>query len=415
MNKEEQYRSEVDAWVADLLREEPGTLALPLLQALPCVYPTDVAEALRRLIATPTLAQPCRRLLEELSGQPLPAPADLFQELPIPHALDFEWRFDRPTVRFLSELIGARTTSGSSVLLLGTPTLAVLGPEVFPDRIWRLVESNPLVIEQFRNSEHLTLVHGDAGAEWLDLPSAASVVLDPPWYMAEQINFLATATKALDIGGSVLMSLPPAGVRPGIDTELDRVKNAARGFGLSLELYEHTALGYEGPFFERNALASAGIAGTPWNWRRGDLAVFAKVTSTLISAPMTPIRVEPRWEEVTFGQVRVKVDCSQQQDGEPALIKLVSDDILPSVSRRSPWRARAQVWTSGNRIFGTLNPSALLAILRGLRDRRPLTEISDGTGIKMSDVERTAAQLHALVEAEVTDMRKVGLAYGVVE
>src|SRR5206468_4638128 len=104
----------------------------------PSVYPADVAEALRRLIATPTLAQPCRRLLEELSGQPRPAPADLFHELPIPHALDFEWRFDRPTVRFLSELVEARTTSGSNVLLLGTPTLAVLGPEVLPDRGWRL-------------------------------------------------------------------------------------------------------------------------------------------------------------------------------------------------------------------------------------------------------------------------------------
>jgi len=408
---DEQYRSLIDAWIVEALNRQPGIAALTLLQALPCVYPTDLADALRRLGAVPTLSRASERLLHELGGPPLPAPDDIFRQLPVPHALDFEWRFDRSTVERLVHLVRANTEAGATVLLLGSPTVALLGPETLPDRTWLLVESNPLVIDRLRNRERLTVLQGDARSDWPDLPPSACVVTDPPWYEADLLNFLATATKSLEIGSSVIASLPPRGVRPGIQMQLDRIAGAARDYGLRQDAFQQADLSYEGPFFERNALAAAGLAGVPWNWRRGDLGVFVKVTAAPIAPPMAQTRADRPWDEVMLGQVRIKIDCSQHGAGDPGLIKVVPGDILPSVSRRSPWRTRAQVWTSGNRVFRTQNPAGLLETARSLADGRSPKAISDQTGIARHHVDKTIAELHDLVETEVTDMRKVSLVH----
>ena len=72
---------------------------------------------------------------------------------------------------------------------------------------------------------------------------------------------LAAAAHACRPGGVVLISLAPLGTRPS--AEADHRAAVAFGEQLGLDLVQHCelAIGYETPFFERNALAAAGVCG----------------------------------------------------------------------------------------------------------------------------------------------------------
>ena len=61
----------------------------------------------------------------------------------------------------------------------------------------------------------------------------------------------------------------------------------------------------------------------------------------------------------------------------PLFVEAVPGDILDSVSRRDPRRAKADVWTSGNRIFACPNTASLELIVKALATgTRPDTYVS---------------------------------------
>lgn len=280
----------------------------------------------------------------------------------VPHPLDFDWRFTRETVALIWQTIIEIASPQSGVALLGTPSLAANAGSWKDLGSVTLLERNPNHYQSL--SDGITFACCDVLRDPLSHGSNGLVVADPPWYEAETIGFLWTASALSSTGGHVLLSLPPVATRPGINEERARTTAAAAGFGLEFVRLSEGVLRYGTPFFETNATQAAGPP-VPDDWRLGDLAVFRRTEDEC--GPRPVMDPEPTWTERSIGRTRFKLrETGSTEFASPVLRSIIPGDILPSVSRRDPRRNDAAVWTSGNRIFGCDSTATLVTIIDGI-------------------------------------------------
>jgi hypothetical protein len=325
----------------------------------------------------------------------------------VPHPLDFDWRFTKPTVDLIWETVAALATPPSGVALLGTPSLATANrPTEFGEV--KLFERNPRHYRLLSNGATFTCC--DVLRDPIAAGTASVVVADPPWYEAETTGFLWTASTLSAKGAHILLSLPPVGTRPGIQKERERITAAAAGFGLELVRLNMGALGYRTPFFEANAMDAAG---TPMSqdWRFGDLAVFRRNEN--VCGPRPELQPEPVWVERSLGLTRFKLREEAATDfASPVLSSVVPNDVLPSVSRRDPRRDRADVWTSGNRIFRCDGTGTLATVIDGMSaGEPPEIAVAMKLGRRLTDnemvlVENAVHQLRNVVKWESVELRR---------
>ena len=211
------------------------------------------------------------------------------------------------------------------------------------------------------------------------------------------------------------MSRAPEGTRPGILAERDDALAWARHLGLEIENEEAMALGYVSPPFERNALRVAGLSGLPTEWRRSDLVTFRLKEVHRRSRPKPFVDV--RWPEVSLGQVRVRVRRSAVDVGvDPVLRTVVSGDVLDSVSSRDPRRENVSLWTSGNRVYGTNAPTALLEVLQATAmGSDPIAHVEKRVGRHLSPADkrrigRATEQASTIAGIEKAELRAMGWA-----
>lgn len=283
--------------------------------------------------------------------------------LPVPHPLDYDWRFSPATVASLTEEL---LSYGQRIVLLGAPSLwLALQEDPHPQEL-HLLDSNPVVDDAATNDRtavrHLVDLLGD---ELPTLSPSDVVLADPPWYPDALEAFLWVAARFLRPGGFLFVSVPPEGTRPTVRQERDDLLRWSHGLGLTLRSTREGALRYAMPPFERAALRAAGVAAyVPSDWRQGDLLVFERTDEV---GAVRPICSRPRWVERVIDRVRIRIDAGASVAGaDPRLISIVDGDVLSSVSRRDPRRAVARVWTSGNRVFGCAEPARLVQIIDGL-------------------------------------------------
>lgn len=332
-----------------------------LLRRLPGVYPTELLASLDRLVTGGSVEPALAALVSRQAaagGAPVSEGRSL---LPLPHPIDYEWRFTPDAARALLNRAADLTPAAGELLLFGTPGLAVEALALpIGRRLAFLAEDNSVTnrVSALNRATGSPLAIAFCSGS-LPRESADAVLLDPPWYPDFVRPMLAAAAHACRPGGVVLISLPPDGARPS--AAADRHNALAFGHRLGLCVIEHAPLdiSYETPFFERNALAAAAIV-APQQWRRGDLIVFRK-TRTSARPPLTASGRNHDWAEVSVDRMRLFVRSdSQARPGDAHLRSLVQGDILPTVSRRDPRRSLANVWTSGNRIFRTDNPQLVI-------------------------------------------------------
>lgn len=399
------FSTKVDTWIITAVADGVVRYA-ELLRRLPGVYPTELLASLKRLAATgaidPVLsAAAC----QEAKDGPASG-AEGRSLLPLPHPLDFEWRFTADASRALLNHAADLTPACGEVLLFGTPGLAAEALALpIGRRLALLVEPNSVTDRLFAlnraTGSPLDIAFCSAG---LPRDCADVVLLDPPWYLDFVRPMLAAAAHACRLGGFVLISLPPDGARPTAETDRQAALVLAQRLGFVLVERQPLSIAYETPFFERNALRAAGIA-TPPQWRRGDLVLFRKV-----SAPSLPVPRSHRgrlWTEVAIGRMRLFIGTGGNlASGDAELVSIVSGDVLPSVSRRDPRRSSANVWTSGNRVFRTSNPQLLLEAAISCAGEAIASSIQPrlwGTVREREAVERVAAELRNLAALEAAE------------
>jgi hypothetical protein len=378
------YEQDVVGWILEVLSYGEVSWS-ELLRALPGVYPSLVLVALRGLAEMPR-ADPIARskaleLLEstrreesqaseardhrwEANGRPLP----------VPHPLDYEWRFSPEAVELLLRHCEGASERGDTIALVGAPTLLIGSAERRSTRSYVLLDRNrsvvSLLLEAFPGAQVFVF---DACQDPPPDYKAAVTVLDPPWYEAHFRGFLWSAAQMTAPGGRVLLSLPAVGTRPGIREERTALLGWAEQLGLALVAVEEGVLPYVTPPFERNALRAEGITSYPADWRRGDLATFTvqrRAGADGMARPPAPVEAL-QWSEVSARGVRVRFKPNILPPCSPrdlSLHTIVLGDVLPSVSSRDSRRSLATVWTSGNRVFRSEHPlllrSSLLDSLR---------------------------------------------------
>jgi hypothetical protein len=282
--------------------------------------------------------------------------------LVVPHPLDFDWRFTRDTVGLIWQIVRDLANPQSDVALLGTPSLAATVERRNGLGSITLLERNPSHHRSL--SDGITFARCDVLRDSIPRASNGVVVADPPWYEAETVGFLWTASTLSRTGAHVLLSLPPVETRPGIKEERERITAAAAGFGLEFHRLSEGVLRYGTPFFETNAMQAAGAPVTN-DWRLGDLAVFRRTAGEC--GPRPTLDREPVWTERSLGLTRFKMqETASTGFASPVLRSIIPGDVLPSVSRRDPRRKDANIWTSGNRIFGCDGTATLTTIIDGM-------------------------------------------------
>lgn len=338
-----------------------------ILASMPGVYPTAALGAIRRLAKRGHInTSNAAKLVHQAKHQPQQSTS--YELLPPPHPLNYEWRFDKATSRnLLKEAFGVCGSSSDRTLLLGTPTLALAAMDMdVAGHATFLGERNAIT----RSISQMSRVRSQA-LETIDSISQSSVgefrsvVLDPPWYDECILEMLPLAARACTQGGHVFLVAAPLGARRSSIAHRKELLQIAHRCGLSLVSETQSFARYQTPFFEANALKAAGLA-LPGDWRSADLLVLRKsIVGHQDSFP--PVPVERTWAEVAIGRMRVLIDLSQ--DDAPCqavqLQSIMPGDVLPTVSRRDARRAKANVWTSGNRVFQCNRPRELMAALQG--------------------------------------------------
>jgi hypothetical protein len=354
----------VDRWVAAEVAIGRPTFAA-IVKELPGVYPECALASLRRLKANGQIAG---RLLSdvecEVSQRPARVSPGMTDGLPLPHPLEYEWRFTASTAQYLLAMATQLCTRGGSVMLLGTPSVAAMAVRYPSDR--------PLVFVGEENSVTSSL-HGMSNAAGSRVRvftcgqavyggDADVVVLDPPWYFDFIRPMLAAAALGCRVGGYLILSLPSVGTRPSAAEDRVRTIRLADRLGLELVEERRRALAYSSPLFERNALAAVGLANVPIDWRRSDLVLLRKHQRVEIPAPPRSTHLSA-WIEIVLNGTRVFTRRGSEiaPRAIASLDPIVPASVLPSVSRRDPRRRLASTWTAGNRLFSCSRADLLVA------------------------------------------------------
>ncbi|OKH32380.1 hypothetical protein NIES2119_26465 [[Phormidium ambiguum] IAM M-71] len=405
------FEDAVDGWVLEAIAYGVHTFD-QLIASLPGVYPSVALNSLQRLASTKIISTELLAELLKPAKQKLELPTYSYHQisLPVPHPLDYDWRFSDVAVKHLLNQCAKLTRSSDTIVLLGTPSLLRMGIEQSYPRQLVLLEASRTTTDSFASSVPKTqVIRCNAIEDPLPNLTAAAVVLDPPWYPEHIQSFLWTACQLCKIGGHILISMPPIGTRPGMKREWANTLEWAQQIGLTLVKLEAAALSYITPPFELNGLRAEGLHAVSREWRRGDLAVFCRSHQTQVPRP-TLLPQEDSWiEEVLLG-VRVRV---RQPDlsgfADPSLISVVPGDVLQSVSRRDPRRQLADVWTSGNRIFACQGRGVLRQILRAMAvGRSPYEAVALALKrpLNQKEAELVSHATHQLVNIVSTEQKE---------
>ncbi len=311
------------------------------------------------------------------------APDDLDEILPLPHPLDYEWRFDPRTRLMLAQRCEQLAGAHGPIALLGTPTLAPALRGHAGNVL--LLDTNAPLLAALASTGRLSAIQYAAvdiatfspPCEWQH--RAAVVACDPPWYPEGFATFLCAAAQLVRPGGSVLISVPDLLTRPSVTDELDDLRGLAGQLRLAISATELCAVRYRTPFFEYRALRAAGLRLIPLDWRAGTLwqltstGTAPTTSSGRHRAPASSGTVT----EITIDGVRLRVLHERPVlPGTLALWPVVPGDTLPTVSRRHPARGSATLWTSGNTVLSCADPD-LGSLLLG--------HITDGNGNPLGD------------------------------
>ena len=331
-------------------------------------------------------------------------PDDLDEILPLPHPLDYEWRFDPQTRSRLAQRCKNLAGRQGPIALLGTPTLAPALRSHAGDVL--LLDANVRLMAALANARQFgTIQWAPADLAAFSPPQswqhrAAVVVCDPPWYPEGFATFLCAASALVRPGGAVLVSVPDVLTRPTVAEELEDLRALARQLRFATNAVEPCAVRYRTPFFEYRALRGASVRVIPLDWRAGTLW---QLTSTGLapSMPSGKRRASAASNvvaETTIGGVRLRVLRNPPiLPGVLALRRVVPGDTLPTVSRRHPARGLATLWTSGNTVLECADP-ALAGLL--------LEYLTDGDGNQLGhDHDRLAAEFARQFDLPVPDVQ----------
>ena len=167
-------------------------------------YPTLVRDAVDRLIANSVIPPAISDEASKTDSEPEPQLE--VPSLPVPHPLDYDWRFTKRTAGELLKKLLALTNSTDCVVLLGAPSIYVLAEKQrLADRLILLDRNNPLANSEVSSQSGGTayccdLMHLDLAL----LDSTTSRSRTPPLSSSATHYAPPDFSKWLQLGGAVI-------------------------------------------------------------------------------------------------------------------------------------------------------------------------------------------------------------------
>jgi hypothetical protein len=410
---DDEFVEQIDHWVYRAVNAGGHTFG-DLVRRLPGVYPSCVVDSLRRHLAfgqIPLLR--AARLISQSANAVSSSISCVARDgLPVPHPLDFDWRFSDEAVERILDEASLLSHHRGSFGVVGAPSVALKAGQTWTSGSVIAFDVNPIIVAALRQlNERVASLRCNV---FIDEPAGFRldvVVTDPPWYFDELCSALWFGHAICRTGGFVLASIPPLGTRPGIARERTTLIEFSSTLGLELIRIEAAELPYRSPPFEQNALRAIGVAGAPVDWRCGDLAVFAKRSSFRSPRPTVSSPVDSDWCDVSFSAAHLRVS-SERSGGfsDPRLSSIIEGDVLPTVSRRDPRRKAAKVWTSGNRVFACSGCDIFRVVAKALASgHAPRARVEHHLGRRLAPVEvemtnEAAMQLIRIVLSEEREL-----------
>lgn len=364
----EQFYDEIDKIVLDIVKKHPDFYFL--MKKRNGIHPIDIKMALGRLHRSKKISATIYRKVMKSAKDKGKVVLENDNLLPVPHLLDYDWRFDNQGIGRMFSLINKNCKRDNRVIaFVGTPSLfkmCFLKGDIKNRYILIDKNADKHIHYITRYLQNFSYFKCDImNSQTMDI-QADIVIMDPPWYLNYNKLFFQFANSLLTIGGKIICVLPPKYTRKNIEEELEDLKQFIGDLGITTEHYFRNAVSYSTPPFERNVLRANGIYCMPRGWRTGDILITKKINEK--KANVKPIIVEEnQWEEINIGSVRYKLKTNQNLEVKSAdlvIEKIYTNDIYPSVKRSmSTSEKKINVWTSGNRVFYCSNIPLLYYIL----------------------------------------------------
>lgn len=363
-----QFYDEIDKIILGLVRNNPDFYFL--MKSRKGIHPIDIKMSLCRLYKKKKISATLFRSIMKSARDKGKVVAEDDNLLPVPHLLDYDWRFSSEGIEKMVSLINKNCKRSNSVIVfVGTPSLFKM---YFSKKETRnkyiLIDKNADKHVHYitRCAQNFSYVKCDImERKTIDI-RADLVIMDPPWYLNYNKLFFQFAESLITIGGRIICVLPPKYTRKRIEEELKELKQFINDYGMTIELYLKNKVSYNTPPFERNVLRENGIYCMPKGWRTGDILIAKKTENRKANQDIITIP-ESGWEEINIGIVRYKLKTNYDleiKSFDLHIENIYSNNIYPSVKRsRTRDEKKINVWTSGNRVFYCDNIQLLYYIL----------------------------------------------------
>jgi hypothetical protein len=275
---------------------------------------------------------------------------------PLPHPLDFDWRYaDATSLRLASMLM-----STEPVLCIGAPKVARLLEDRGIDVT--LVDRQPF--QKVRRHLAMDVCDFEPDRRY------RAALVDPPWYQVFLRSWSQSAARAVGSDGTVLLSVWPETTRPGARTELDALLSEIGDWG---EVERNVArLDYEVPLFENVARSLSEAHGLSRSPGVGEL-----VRIRVREAPRRSHSgfCGTQWLRFVFDdyQLALKLEASR---GTNLIERVpgVNGWLWPYVSARAPGRADIGLWSSHGEVARTGAPLQVAEAMRSVAIARDLDD-----------------------------------------
>lgn len=364
-----QFFNEIDEIILGLVRKHPDFYFL--MKSKTGIHPIDIKASLFRLYNKKKISASLLKSILNSAKDKGKVVLENNNLLPVPHLLDYDWRFSSEGIEKMFSIINKNCKRNSTVIaFVGTPTLFkmyFLKNETRNQYILIDKNADQHVNSITRYSNNFSYIKYNIVERCpINNIKVDLVIMDPPWYLNYNKLFFQFAESIVTIGGKIICVLPPKYTRCRALEELDELQKFISDCGMVKELYLKNAVSYNTPPFERNVLRANGIYCMPKGWRTGDAIIVKKVQKSKVDRK-TIIIPEGGWEEINIGKVRYKLKTNYNLDIKSFdlfIEKVYNNDIYPSVRRSSTKSERKiNVWTSGNRVFYCTNVQLLYYLL----------------------------------------------------
>lgn len=284
------------------------------------IHPVDLLRALRRLYRTRRIKKALyRKIIQSAQRRGFTPGEDMEDILPVPHILDYDWRFSFHAIKHLSRKIRLAIPGGKgTAVFIGTPSLWKYCVLHFPDQIQlMLVDINAKKHMEGLDKENVSVIEIDINKKpgYLTSISADIIVMDPPWYYNYYRLFFDRANEMAKIGTLIFCVMPPRFTRATAEKETQELLRVLEmHYGMEKISYHSNTVSYHTPPFEINVLKMHGIECLPPNWRVGDLLVVKK--TKVVQHDIEDLTVyQEAWDEFIIDAIRIKIRRTTESIG----------------------------------------------------------------------------------------------------